>query len=98
MVQGLVGRSKSQAKARCLDKVKRLGFVGAVEFADELVLCIAALASCCSNPRNVVARLEEFAVGADFQNSPSTIVSNDVEAFGRIFVVIFVPVSGRVAP
>lgn len=98
MVQGLVGRSKSQAKARCLDKIERLGFVSAVEFANELVLCIAALAGCCSNPRDVVAGLEEFAVGADFQNSPSTIVSNDVEVFGGKFVVIFVPVSGRIAP
>lgn len=88
VVQGLIGCSESQAKARCLDKVERLGFVSAVEFADELVLCITALASCRSNPRDVVAGLEEFAVGADFQNSPSTIVSNDVEAFGSKLVVI----------
>jgi hypothetical protein len=88
VVQGLVGCSKSQTKARCLDKVERLRFVGAVEFVDELILCITALASCRSNPRDVVAGLEEFALGADFQNSPSTIVPNDVEAFGCKLVVI----------
>lgn len=88
VVQGLIGCSKSQAKARCFDKVERLGFVSAVKFTDDLILCITALASCRSNPRDVIAGLEEFAVGADFQDSPSTIVSNDVETLGGKLVVI----------
>lgn len=88
VVQRLIGCSESQAKARCLDKVEQLGFVSAVELADELVLCITALASCRSNPRDLVAGPEELAVGPDFQNSPSTIVPNDVKAFGSKLVVI----------
>ena len=88
VVQGLIGGSKSQSNARCFDEVERLGFVRALEFADELVLCIAALASCRSNPRDIIAGLEEFAVRTDFQNSASTIVSDDVESFGGKFIVI----------
>jgi hypothetical protein len=88
VVQRLVGRSKRQAKARCLDKVQLFRFVGAEEFVYKLVLCITALASCCSDPRDVVANFEVCDVGANFQNSSSTIVPNDMKAFRGELVVV----------
>jgi hypothetical protein len=61
-MKGLVGCPESQTKARCLDEVKRPGFVGAVEFIDELELCITPLASRASNPGDIVTWLVEIAV------------------------------------
>ena len=88
VVQRLVGCSKGQAKARCFDKVELLRFVSAEHFVNELVLCITTLASCRSDPRDVVANLEVSDVGADFQNCSSTIIPNDVETFGCELVIV----------
>lgn len=87
-MQGLVGCPKCQAVACCLDKVERLWLVSAMEFVDELILCVTALACGCCNVRDVVAGLEVLTFGTDFQNSSSTIVSNNVEPFRCKLVVI----------
>jgi hypothetical protein len=45
----LPGRPERQPIARRLNKIKRLGLESAAELVDELILCIAALASRGSN-------------------------------------------------
>jgi hypothetical protein len=85
----LVSRSESQAIARRLNKVKRLGFESTAEFVDELILCIAALARRRSDVRDFVAWLEELAVRTNLYDSTGSVEANDVEIFGNVFVVIW---------
>lgn len=90
IMKRLVGLSESQTKACCLDEIERLRLVSAAELANELILCIAALASRGTNIGDVVAWLVEFAVRANLQNCPEAVEANDVEVFGSVFVVIWI--------
>jgi hypothetical protein len=88
VVKRLIGRSESQTKARRLDKIEGLRLRSAAELADELVLCVAPLASRGSNVGDVVAWLVEFAVLTNLQHSTGAVKADDVETFGSMFVVI----------
>jgi hypothetical protein len=89
-MERLVGSPKSQTKARRLDEIERLRLVSAAELADELVLCIAALASRGTDVGDVVAWLVEFAVRTNLQNSARAVEANDVETLGSMVVVIWI--------
>lgn len=89
-MERLVGCSKGQAKASRLNKVERLRFVSAAELTDELILCIAPLASGGTNVENVIAWLVELAIRTNLENSSGAVEANDVEVFGSMFVVILI--------
>ena len=88
IMKRLICRSECQAKARRLDKVKGLRLRSAAELADELVLCVAPLASRGSNVGDVVAWLVKFAVLTNLQHRTGAVKADDVEIFGSMFVVI----------
>jgi hypothetical protein len=89
-MERLVGSPKSQTKARRLDEIERLRLVSAADLADELVLCIAALASRVTDVGDVVAWLVEFAVRTNLKNSARAVEANDVEPLGSMVVVIWI--------
>jgi hypothetical protein len=95
IVKRLIGCPKSQTKARRLDEVERLRLVSAAELADELILCIAPLASRGSNIGDVFAWLVKLAVRANLHNSTGAVKANDVKALGSMFVVIWFESAAR---
>jgi hypothetical protein len=95
IMKRLVGCSEGQPKARRLHEIERLRLVSAAELANELILCVASLASRGTNVGDVVAWLVEFAVRTNLQNSAGAIEANDVEVFGSMFVVIWIESAAR---